>query len=530
MPPSTSLTDEEQFLCARFVQHALSTDDNASEVLSRIASIGLLTEVVQDFVKPLTTVERTEVVVYLDAPVALELLGVSGKASRANTEPIVNELIRIGASVRVFGQSIDEMKNSLQAVLRNPRPTGPTARALMRGEVLKEYVVQVSNDPIPLLEKQGVRVTYRTTSQTPSEHRHFTDDDRNNLYSALTYAENHYARDHDADITTFVMRQRGGHSDRDLFKSRFFVLTRNGLLDQIAQRACVRSDRLPKGTMPPVLHRRVIAAAMWLRTGLGNNNFSIPKRMLLASCERVLAIRPGVVEAVKRLTDALGDEEKTRQLDLLISQDRSAQVLMDKTLGAPNVITPDNVSLLFQEMLHPYLEEERKKGREEVRKTETRRKEELSQTKEDLALVTKQQRESTDKLATLHLEDFSIVQALCSDVEIKLARRRKFSVCTALSIAALFCLPAILFPATWTILSSLVLVVLNFTLTFLTIIGAHLIGTRTSEKAALRALRSTAHVRRLDNKLEKFQLEWNGKKFVITDKITNQRSTADLFQ
>ena len=144
VPNTTTLSDEQKFLCARFVQHELENDTSTSETLARIASIGLLTEVVQDFVRPTDPVERTDLVVYLDAPIALELLGVSGRAARENTVPIVKELQRIGAQVRIFAQSLDEMRTALTAVLRNPRPTGPTAQALARGEVLREYVRQMN--------------------------------------------------------------------------------------------------------------------------------------------------------------------------------------------------------------------------------------------------------------------------------------------------------------------------------------------------------------------------------------------------
>ena len=44
VPRTTKLKDEERILCARFVEHAIKTDPEASETLARIASIGLLTE------------------------------------------------------------------------------------------------------------------------------------------------------------------------------------------------------------------------------------------------------------------------------------------------------------------------------------------------------------------------------------------------------------------------------------------------------------------------------------------------------
>ena len=217
-PRTTTLTDEESFLCARFVEDAIKTDPEASETLARIASIGLLTEVVQDFVKPDTPIETSNLTVYLDAPVAMEFLGVSGRAARDNTAPVIGELRRIGAKVRIFGQSVNEIEQSLKAVLANPRPTGPTAQALARGEVLPDYVTQVSASAGVFLEGAGIRVAQRTLDQFPGEHAYFTGEQRDEIYSALTFQQNPNARDHDADVTTLIMRQRHGNEHSDIFR------------------------------------------------------------------------------------------------------------------------------------------------------------------------------------------------------------------------------------------------------------------------------------------------------------------------
>ena len=189
VPNITSLTDEERFLCARFVQRELRKGGSTSETLARIASIGLLTEVVQDFVRPTDAVKHTDLVVYLDGPIALEFLGVSGRAARENTVPVVKELKRIKAQVRIFAQSLDEMRTALYAVLQSPQPTGPTAQALARGEVLREYVSRIANDPTQFLEDEGVAVTHRTLDQVPSEERHFTLENRDAIVAAQTFQQ-----------------------------------------------------------------------------------------------------------------------------------------------------------------------------------------------------------------------------------------------------------------------------------------------------------------------------------------------------
>jgi hypothetical protein len=518
IPRTTSLRDEEQFLCARFVQHMIKEDQRGAEILARIASIGLITEVVQDFISPSTSVDKTNLAVYIDAPVAMELIGVSGAAAKDNVEPIINELIRMGASVRIFGQSIEEIKQNLGAVLRNPRPTGPTAQAMLRREVLKEYVISASQNPENILEKLGVRPTYRTLEQTPSEHKFFTETDRQNLYGRLSYAENFYARDHDADITTLTVRQRSGRTSSDLFQSHAVILTRNGLLAQIVRKQFQEMQNGATNLVPPIVHRRAFATAMWLRTGMGAADLNIPKRMLLANCERVLAIRPGVVEAVKRLTDAMSDESKAQQLDLLISQDRSAQALMDKTLGLANVVTEENFPVLWQEMIHPHLEEEREKGKAALAAEKAAARKKIEEERGKLSdLEAKSQNEKTQLIAKLESsrsEDKSAVESLCTEVGAKIYRRWIGRIVLGAFIAVIFSIPMLL---ETTPLVRWVSFIFGILMAFLTATGGRFVTLETTASKAISILNGVARQRHLANKVSQFEVTWDGSKFHVSD-------------
>jgi len=532
IPRPTSLRDEEQFLCARFVQHAIEHDDGKAEVLARIASIGLLTEVVQDFVKPVTSVEKTNLVVYLDAPVAMELLGVSGTASKENTAPVVSELVRMGASVRIFGQSVEEIKHSLQAVLKNPRPTGPTAQAMLRREVLKEFVVGVSQNPILFLEKLGVQPAYRTLDQIPSDHKYFTKEQLQDLYGRLHYAENPHAREHDADITALAIRQRHGKNSVDIFKSHVVVVTRNGLLAQIVRKMSQEMEGCPESMVPPVVHRRALATAMWLRTGMGAKDLNIPKRMLLASCERVLAIRPNVVDAVKRLTDAMGDEVTSQQLDLLVSQDRSAQALMDKTLGLTNVVTEENFPLLWREMLHPHMEEERERSRVAIEAEKEERRRKLGEARGRLQAVEKEKQDQaaafSSQFAAKLAEDRGAVEALCEAVEGKLSRNRLVRIGVGLAIGLACSIPLLL--DTTPVVRG-VSFAGGWLLAYLTATGGQLVSVSTPNPKAMKNLHETAEVRKMSGKVKQFEIGWNGSKFDVNDSPKAQVATerTDLF-
>lgn len=129
---SSTLSSEERYLCARFVKQLFDKKSPFVAELCRLASIGLLTEVVQDFHKPTSQVNRTQLIIYLDAPVALDLLGVSGTEAASNIRPILQTLQEIGATIRIFRVSVQELQGALDAILKRPayERTGPTAEAI----------------------------------------------------------------------------------------------------------------------------------------------------------------------------------------------------------------------------------------------------------------------------------------------------------------------------------------------------------------------------------------------------------------
>ena len=349
-PKSGRLNSEDRYLCARFVKHLFDVQSPFTKQLARIASIGLLTEVVQDFSKPTSAVNKTDLSVYLDAPVALDCLGVSGKAAQANIRGLTESLTQIGASIRVFRTSIDEMQRALQALIkRKPADRiGPTADALRRNEVLEAYVRAVCADPEHFLKERGIQVVDRTLEQFPNSHHFFSHAKYEELYSKFNWHYEDLPRAHDASIIALVMRLRGGQSSKDIFLSRHVLVTRNALLSDRARRFCVESGLSSKTGVGPAVHQRQLATAAWLRTGLGQQS-EVPRRYLLAACEKVLALKKGVVEQARAVATSL-TPETSEQLELLLRQDRSAQLLMDRTLGISTVITSGNIETLVADM------------------------------------------------------------------------------------------------------------------------------------------------------------------------------------
>ena len=515
IPETTTLTDEQKFLCARYVDHAIENDPSSAEVLTRIASIGLLTEVVQDFIQPTAKVDRSDLVVYLDGPIAMDLLGVSGKRARANILPILSELQQIGAKVRIYQKSVEEVARSLHAVLNNPSATGPTAQAILRGDVIKEFVHEVAANPEAFLTKENVRVAHRTDDQFPAEIGYFPQEHRDGIYASLNFQQNPTAREHDSAVVSYVMQQRKGKMSRDLFRSKFILLTRNGLLSQLSRRKCIELGALRPNYVPPVVHRRVLATAVWLRTGLGEQGLEVPKRLLLASCEQVLAVRPGVVNAVRDLTEQLGDEERVRQLDLLISRDRSAQMLMDKTLGASSVVNKDNYAELLAEMLKPHLEEQRREHEQELEGERAKGEARDLEAATRIAATSEELREAQDELLAQKREDRDAIDALCEEVSTVLRRHKRYRVVGVMSVCVGICVTALVDPSTgW----SYVGIPFAAVLAYLTLTGKRVIRTEVSQQSALAKLNVTAKGRNIEAKLERFEVSWNGNEFMVEDR------------
>ena len=515
-----SLSDEEKFLCARFVKHAIEEDKSNADTLAKISAIGLLTEVVQDFIKPTDSIRSTRLSIYLDAPVAMDLLGVSGKLAQENTKPLIDELHRIGASIRILEQSVEEIQRVLKAAITNPLPTSPTTRALTRGELIRDYLNEAYQNPVQLLENFHVEhVRYRMQLDS-SKDQYFTENNWRNLYNALNYAGKEKARKHDADIASFVIKERKGHTNRDIFESRAIVLTRNNLFSQIVYQTYGELNLSPKHATRPVVHRRFLATAVWLRTGMRAANFEIPKRLLLSNCEKVLTLHPRVVDKVIELTEALEDEQKSEQLQLLLFKDRSMQALMDKTLGNADVITQENFSQLWEDMLYPHIEGERKKGDDALKMERKKNKKRLKkyqekhlEEKEHLVLESSSLEE---QLRTKNQEDIEAVKALCENVNNKIdlciSTRKRVAIILALTLGIQILIEAIPMPI------RVVLFVIGTISSYFTYTGGRLLTTEMSEEDARKVLGKTAEERGLLSKISSFDISWDKTAFSISEK------------
>jgi hypothetical protein len=357
----TPLSSDDRYMCARFVKHICEARPDFVPHLSRLASIGLLTEVVEDFVKPTQPETATTLTLVLDGPVALDYLGCSGKELKEDVRTVLDALRSLGCSIVVFPKTCTEMQNNLSSMLNLPPPKrhGYTQEAMRKGEVMEAYVQVVARNPEKALEGAGIRVKPITLGQFPHQHRFFNSEQYEDFLSTITWGNDVAAREHDATCLALLMRLREGKHNSDLFRCGFVFVTRNAMFANRSRGYCLQARMISQVQEGPVIHQRELATVAWLRTGLGAA-LDIPRTHLIATCDRVLRLRFEVQEAVAATLAAV-TPEKIEQFDLLIQDHRSIRKLADETLNDERVVTSENAELLLEAMRQATIADEKEK-------------------------------------------------------------------------------------------------------------------------------------------------------------------------
>jgi hypothetical protein len=322
--------------------------------------------------------------------------------------------------------SIEELKRALDAVIeRHPTlRTGPTADALRRNEVLEAFVREVARNPETLLRNTyNINVIDRPLDAFPGQHEYFSHDTYEAFYSKLNWHLESNPRIHDATAITQIMRLRLGNTSADIFESKHLFVTRNGMLSQISRKFCLENGILPNRAIGPAIHQRQLAMAVWLRTGLSDIQKDVPKRYVLAACERVLELKKNVVDQVRKEAKNL-TAEKAEQLELLLTQDRSVQVLMDKTLGISNVISAGNIEGLVDVMKASLVAEIEEKKTIEVGVITQEARRKVGQAVVKRRAAEKEAEYAKAIIATGRFEDREILEAFIRDVNRAIRIRR----------------------------------------------------------------------------------------------------------
>jgi hypothetical protein len=158
-----------------------------------------LTEVVEDFVKPIAPATGVNLTLVLDGPLALDYLGCSGPQLQQDVRGILDSLRKIGCSVAVFPITCVEMQSNLNSMLNLPhnKRHGYTFEAMVKGEVMESFVQTVAKNPEQALEAMNIPVRAITLEQFPGQHQHFDAERYEDFFETVTWGNDVAAREHD---------------------------------------------------------------------------------------------------------------------------------------------------------------------------------------------------------------------------------------------------------------------------------------------------------------------------------------------
>lgn len=378
-------SDQVQYLSARFIKTLIDEDSKYIPDLQLISDVGLLSELIGEFKKPLNEVKSTSLVILLDSPLLLELSGVSGRNSEQSTLDMLKLLQKKGVRFFYLAQTLAEMKRSLKAMLdlSASERYGPTHAAIQRGEIDELYVRSVHTNSAQVLSDLKVLQlsdAFARDAASSGMVGHRTTDKLANDLEAVYRGQNHgHARArHDAEAVISVVRlRRGEFATDDIFKAKFVFLTRNHAFKSTARAFCLRTQEpafdgniLTSEEVGPVVDIRELASAVWARMP-AEDHANMSKLSIMAGCERVLKLNRRVVTKVSGLVNKMGlagadagNEDRIRKVRIAMMVPTSSLYLQDRIRGESRDVD-------YEDVLREYAQAEKDNIAKGVSKTKT---------------------------------------------------------------------------------------------------------------------------------------------------------------
>jgi hypothetical protein len=290
--------EQRKIFLSLFVQH-LADEEKYTNIISDLAKIALLLDMVRDYLKPINLVQKANPLIFLDSPLLLDLLGFSGPDSQENITILLDLARTNGASINVFQISITEAVKVLQATqgISDSARTAPLYGTIVRGDLDISDTVNVAKRLKKILSKEYHFKIFRKIPQWryvgPDEYE-ILEKDLQHSYRIARSGNQSFT--HDAQAVAAVLRFRGdSYRTNDLWESGVFLFTWNRKLKEIARAFCLSNSSdersgdmlLFDGHSGPVVDIREFVSSISLRFDAGADT-DLPLKYLMAACERNL--------------------------------------------------------------------------------------------------------------------------------------------------------------------------------------------------------------------------------------------------
>jgi hypothetical protein len=354
VPQSDDFSIERaDYIFSRYVADTERRSPFIFELISKITGVALLAEALSEIRRPSLkhSKRNTELTVFLDGPLAMNYLGVSGVNAQKSATFTIDHLKALGVTVSVLKQSCDEIKANLQGLFLTPaiQRHGLTNTALIQREVTEDQCRMIMNSPEHSLKSIN---NINVLPHTPATFRQNDNYCPDNMIGALIDAmpsNNETARRRDGEALGIVMRRRAGHSTDQLFGAKFIFLTSNDAVVSRANKLLRDSGLLSTdlGTYGPALHQRTMAGLLFANVGLAER-IEVSRGTVLDACARTAMLRPKLLEQMKEQLKGVASIHNNDILEALLLQPRGGEIVMDFTIGAAHTVSARNREELIE--------------------------------------------------------------------------------------------------------------------------------------------------------------------------------------
>jgi hypothetical protein len=340
-------------LCAEFALRHLELGGAAAELLTRLMTGALISEVVLTLQTPSSSDVLSELTVVFDGPLILDFLDLSTPELRDYANDLFELVRRAAVRKVVFAHTVEEMKGTLRgpldALQRGDQPFGPLGNRIRTDSSHAAYARATLTELDQHVETLGFEILDADELST-DERMRFCDSAteeslRNNIGPVM---ENLERRIRDAHSIATVLRVRESARDaKSIADARWILVTRNGAVADRSHWFLLMRKLIGRDDVPPAITDSRLAGYLWF--AVGGSLHALSRKKLVANCSYVMSPRTDVVSKVRQYLSEL-DPEKANLFMTLMRDQRAQRCLVHSTLGFPSAITPNNAEQLLEDL------------------------------------------------------------------------------------------------------------------------------------------------------------------------------------
>lgn len=356
-----------EVLSAAFIIDAYHKNQALYDLLMRITTGALLSEVVLNIQDPGKTVSLKGLFVVLDTSFLMSYMDLTSEEAHIAATEICDLLVVNGAELLVYDHTIDEIKDNLRAVIeqtKNGNGHRATARRMAAASSYRTFVSQALSNLDVLIQQRGIKK--RVPPLNAQAYAFFTAKDEDDFESFLGFGKQ-LVRERDAKSIAATVRLRRGHLSikGHIHDSRYIFITENTKLVSNSQRFLKQRNLADYSAVPPAITEKYLAGLLWVL--YGGKGAEITRHLLLANCARALEPRNDVAAQMHKFLVGI-DSSKAEFFEKLMTEERAAQYLMQLTLGDSALLTKGNVEDVLEQVKLSLVEKMDIHQREEIQK------------------------------------------------------------------------------------------------------------------------------------------------------------------